>query len=198
MILVIDNYDSFVYNIARYFERAGEECAIVRNDAITAREAEKMNPAAIVISPGPCTPKEAGISIELVQKLGLYIPTLGICLGHQCIGEAYGGRTVRTWPMHGKASPITHDGKGLFASLPETFEVGRYHSLITQLPPTSPLTVTARGPNDEILAMSHKDYPIYGVQFHPESIITEYGAEMIQNFIALTRKRSKMRKLKAA
>lgn len=197
MILIIDNYDSFVHNIARFFERAGEECTVMRNDAITVKQAEKMNPAAIVISPGPCTPKEAGVSVALIQKLGLYIPTLGICLGHQCIGEAFGGRTVRTMPMHGKASPITHDGKGLFADLPETFEVGRYHSLITQLPPDAPLLVTARGPDDEIMAMSHSNHPIYGVQFHPESIMTEYGAEMIQNFIALTRKRSRMRKLAA-
>jgi anthranilate synthase/aminodeoxychorismate synthase-like glutamine amidotransferase len=187
MILVIDNYDSFVYNIARYFECAGEVCAVVRNDAVTVEQARSMNPLAIVISPGPCTPKEAGVSIEIIQKLGPFIPVLGICLGHQAIGEGYGGRTVRAAPMHGKASAITHDGGGLFEGLPGTFNIGRYHSLVTELPDPSPLRVTARAEDGAIMAMRHIHHPVYGVQFHPESVLTEHGMEMIRNFVVIAR-----------
>jgi para-aminobenzoate synthetase component 2 len=194
MILVIDNYDSFVYNIARYFECAGEETVVVRNDAITAADVGKMNPSAIVISPGPCTPQEAGVSVELIQKFGPYIPVFGICLGHQCIGEAYGAKTVRAArPMHGMASEIRHTGEDVFSGLPETISVGRYHSLITELQPGSPLEVTARGPENEIMAMRHKTHPVYGVQFHPESILTTQGADMVENFTAIARHWQKRR-----
>lgn len=187
MILVIDNYDSFVYNIARYFECAGESCTVVRNDRITVEQAAKLNPLAIVISPGPCTPKEAGVSVELIKKLGAFTPIFGICLGHQCIGEAFGAKTVRTSPVHGMASTITHDGSGIFAGLPRTLDAGRYHSLATELPAASPLQVTARTKDGIIMAMQHATQPVYGVQFHPESVLTEHGAEMIENFTAIAR-----------
>ncbi len=185
MILVIDNYDSFVHNIARYFECAGKECVIVRNDAISIDNALCMNPEALVISPGPCTPKEAGISIELIKNLGSYIPVLGICLGHQAIGEAYGAKTIQTEPMHGKASRIAHNGEGIFSRLPKSIHVGRYHSLITELQPGSPLSVTARSEDGAIMAMQHKTHPVYGLQFHPESVLTEHGMDMIENFTAI-------------
>jgi para-aminobenzoate synthetase component 2 len=187
MILVIDNYDSFVYNIARYFECADESCTVIRNDKITVQEAEKLNPLAIVISPGPCTPKEAGVSVGLIKKLGAFTPILGICLGHQCIGEAFGAKTVRTSPVHGMASAVTHDGSGIFSGLPRTLNAGRYHSLATELPPASALRVTARTKDGIIMAMQHTAQPVYGVQFHPESVLTEHGAEMIENFTAIAR-----------
>lgn len=187
MILVIDNYDSFVYNIARYFECAGEACAVLRNDAVTVQQARAMAPLAIVISPGPCTPKEAGVSVEIIQKLGPFIPVFGICLGHQAIGEAYGAQTVRGAPMHGKASAITHDNESLFNGLPDTFNVGRYHSLLTSLPAETPLKVTAKSDDGAIMAMQHARHPVYGVQFHPESVLTDHGADIIKNFITIAR-----------
>ena len=196
MILVIDNYDSFVYNIARYFECAGERCVVVRNDKISAQQAEMMDPLAIVISPGPCTPKEAGISVELIKKLGGHVPVFGICLGHQAIGEAYGARTVRaSSPAHGIASVIRHDGSGIFSGLPGKLGAGRYHSLVTDLPAGSPLVVTARTENNEIMAMRHQTHPVYGVQFHPESVLTDHGAAMIGNFTAIARQWRGSRKL---
>lgn len=188
MILVIDNYDSFVYNIARYFECAGESCTVVRNDAITAEQVAKLNPLAIVISPGPCTPKESGVSVELIKKLGAFTPIFGICLGHQCIGEAFGAKTVRTSPVHGMASAVIHDGSGIFAGLPRTLKAGRYHSLATELPAASPLRVTARTKDGIIMALQHAAQPVYGVQFHPESVLTEHGTEMIENFTAIARR----------
>jgi anthranilate synthase component 2/para-aminobenzoate synthetase component 2 len=187
MILVIDNYDSFVYNVARYFECAGERCTVLRNDAVTMEQARAMNPLAVVISPGPCTPKEAGVSVEIIQKLGPFIPMLGICLGHQAIGEAYGAETVLGAPMHGKASAITHDGDGIFTGLQSVINVGRYHSLVTSLPAEAPLKIAARSDDGAIMAMQHVRYPVYGVQFHPESVLTDYGAEMIQNFVEIAR-----------
>ena len=197
MILVIDNYDSFVYNIARYFECAGEACAVLRNDAVTVEQARAMAPLAIVISPGPCTPKEAGISIEIIRELGPFIPVLGICLGHQAIGEAYGAKTVRGVPMHGKASAITHDGSGLFEGLPQVMNVGRYHSLVTKPAPSSPLRVSAKSDDGAIMAMQHIQHPVYGVQFHPESVLTEYGGEMVRNFVTIARAFQKSRKIAA-
>ncbi len=197
MILVIDNYDSFVHNIARYFKCAGEACTVVRNDKITVEEAEKIDPLAIVISPGPCTPKEAGVSVELIKKLGAFIPVFGICLGHQCIGEAFGAKTVRTAPVHGQASAITNDRSGIFAGLPGTLNAGRYHSLITELSAMSPLRVTARTEDGIIMAMQHTAQPVYGVQFHPESILTDRGADMIENFTAIARRWREVRKIAA-
>jgi para-aminobenzoate synthetase component 2 len=197
VILVIDNYDSFVYNIARYFECAGESCSVIRNDKITVQHAEKLDPLAIVISPGPCTPKESGVSVEFIKKLGAFIPVFGICLGHQCIGEAFGAKTARTAPVHGHASAIINDGSGIFAGLPETLNAGRYHSLVTELPANSPLRVTARTEDGIIMAMQHATQPVYGVQFHPESVLTERGADMIGNFTAIARQWRHSRKIAA-
>ncbi len=183
MILIIDNYDSFTHNLARYIELASENTRIVRNDVINVADIKAINPKAIILSPGPCTPKEAGISLELVKTYAPTIPILGVCLGHQCIGEAFGGRTVHAPnPIHGRASVITHDGTGLFQNMPSPLQVGRYHSLITQ---DTDLTITAQTENGTIMAMQHKHYPTYGVQFHPESILTEHGLQLIENFIAI-------------
>lgn len=187
MILVIDNYDSFVYNLARYFECAGQETKIMRNDDITIQEIIDLAPDGIVLSPGPCSPNEAGICIDLVQNLGAHIPILGVCLGHQVIGQAYGGNTVRApKPVHGKSSQITHSGTGLFHDLPSLMNVGRYHSLVTQIQPSHDLIVDAIGDHKIVMAMHHKTHPVYGIQFHPESILTEYGIEIIENFISIT------------
>ena len=184
--LVIDNYDSFVHNLARYIELAGHNCDVVRNDAITPEEVKTENPGAIILSPGPCTPKEAGICIDLIKSVGAYIPVLGVCLGHQCIAEAYGGKTIRAGePVHGKGSILTHDGKGLFTDIPSPMIGGRYHSLVSQLPADSPLTVTAQNNKGEIMAMQHKTHPVYGLQFHPESILTDHGLALITNFSAI-------------
>lgn len=189
MIVVIDNYDSFVHNLARYVELAGCRCKIVRNDQVSVEDVRNMAPEAIVISPGPCTPDEAGISRDVVKALGADIPILGVCLGHQAIGEAYGARTVRAEvPMHGKSSLITHNGDGLFYGLTPQIEIGRYHSLVVDLDEKrSALCVSARSDEGEIMAMHHRDHPVYGVQFHPESVLTQDGHRMIENFIALAR-----------
>ncbi len=184
MILIIDNYDSFVYNLARYVRKLGFESDVLRNDKITLEEIERNLPDAIIISPGPCTPKEAGISIDLVQRLGHKTPILGVCLGHQVIGEAYGGQTRRAQkPVHGKSSAITHNGSVLFKNIPSPVNVGRYHSLITDISQDIPLVVTARSDIDEIMAVQHCTYPVFGVQFHPESILTEQGLNIIENFM---------------
>lgn len=184
MILIIDNYDSFVYTLARYVKRLGHEYVVARNDKISLEKIQKLKPKAIILSPGPCTPKEAGICIELIKELGLHIPILGVCLGHQAIAEAYGGLTIRaSKPVHGKASMIDHNGSELFLNIPTPFEAGRYHSLIATIERTSGLTITALGPEDEIMAFQHTAHPVYGVQFHPESILTPHGPTIIENFI---------------
>lgn len=186
MILIIDNYDSFVYNLARYFEELGYAQCVKRNDAITVTDIQTLQPSHIVLSPGPCSPSEAGICVELIQQLGHNTPILGVCLGHQSIATAYGGHVVRSQqPMHGKASMITHDGTGLFQSLPQPLRVGRYHSLIAEeesLPDC--LSITARSETGEIMAFSHLEHPVHGVQFHPESILTESGKQLLANFLA--------------
>jgi anthranilate synthase/aminodeoxychorismate synthase-like glutamine amidotransferase len=187
MILLIDNYDSFVHNLARYVRELGEDAMVRRNDALTVDDVERLAPSHIILSPGPCTPAEAGISTELVRRLGPTIPILGVCLGHQCIGAAYGGAIVRAGrPMHGKASPIVHDGTGVFAALPSPFWAARYHSLVIAPVPAMPdsLRVTATADDDgAIMAVVHRTHPVVGVQFHPESALTEYGYAMLDHFL---------------
>ncbi len=188
MILIIDNYDSFTYNLVQYLGELGAEILVKRNDEITVEEIEALKPDAVVISPGPCTPKEAGISNEAIKRIGPKLPVLGVCLGHQCIGYVYGADVVRAGRlMHGKTSPILHDGTGVFAELPNPFEATRYHSLIID-PPTVPasLIVNARTAEGEIMGVHHRDYPIHGVQFHPESILTRHGKELLANFLRMT------------
>ena len=181
MILIIDNYDSFVFNIARYFEELGEKVKVVRNDEIAPRE---IKAKAIVISPGPCTPNEAGASCDVVRELSGNLPILGICLGHQVIGEVFGAKVNRARnPLHGEASDIEHDGEGLFAGLPQNFSAGRYHSLIVEDTENTPLRITARAENGEIMGLQHKTHPTFGVQFHPESILTPYGYHLLRNFL---------------
>ncbi len=184
MILIIDNYDSFVYNIARYFEELGERVSVKRNDVITDTD---LKAKAIVISPGPCSPHEAGASLEIVAKYSGQLPILGVCLGHQCIGEVFGGVVTRAKrPMHGEASEISHSGKGVFKSIPNRFNAGRYHSLIVETDENNPaLDITARSDIGEIMGLQHRDHPTFGVQFHPESILTEHGHTMLKNFIAV-------------
>jgi anthranilate synthase/aminodeoxychorismate synthase-like glutamine amidotransferase len=187
MLLLIDNYDSFVHNLARYFERLGQATVVARNDAIDVAKARALNPAAVVLSPGPCTPREAGASLELVRELHAAVPMLGVCLGHQVIAEALGGRIVHApSPVHGRASEICHDGSGLFNGLPSPIRVGRYHSLITERATLShSLRPTAWTDDEVVMAFEHRQLPVYGVQFHPESILTEYGYEMLANFLRL-------------
>ncbi|MCK1496716.1 aminodeoxychorismate/anthranilate synthase component II [Bradyrhizobium sp. 188] len=188
MILIIDNYDSFVFNIARYFHKLGETTVVIRNDAITVSDLVDLKPCAVVISPGPCTPTEAGISTAVVRELSGFVPILGICLGHQCIGSAFGASVRRARrPMHGRSSSIAHDGRGLFHGLPSPLRVGRYHSLIVEFdgPCTPDLTVTARSEQGEIMALAHREQPTYGVQFHPESILTQDGHLLLANFLRL-------------
>lgn len=184
MILLIDNYDSFVHNLGRYAQSLGYDTKIVRNDAITVEEIAEMSPEAIILSPGPCAPQDAGICKTLIRELGHAVPILGVCLGHQAIGEVYGGDTIQTKePAHGKASRIHHNKEGLFSNLPNPFMAGRYHSLMTVLPLHSPLRVTAELDNGMIMAVEHSMFPVYGVQFHPESILTEHGSRILQNFL---------------
>jgi anthranilate synthase component 2 len=185
MILLIDNYDSFVYNLARYVQELGAEAQVLRHDAVGIADIEEMAPSHIIISPGPCSPNEAGISTEVVRRLGRRIPILGVCLGHQCIGAAYGGDIVRARvPMHGKTSRIHHQGTGLFAGLPDPFVATRYHSLvIAPASVPSELRVTATSEDGEIMAVQHADYPVHGVQFHPESVLTEHGYRLIDHFL---------------
>ena len=189
MLLLIDNYDSFVHNLARYFERLGQTTHVVRNDAIDAAGVRAMRPAAIVLSPGPCTPREAGASLEIVRALHTSLPMLGVCLGHQVIAEALGGRVVRSpVPRHGQASPISHRGDGLFAGVPSPLDVGRYHSLVVE-PDSLPaeLRATAWTEDRILMALEHATWPVYGVQFHPESILTEHGYDLLANFLRLAR-----------
>jgi anthranilate synthase/aminodeoxychorismate synthase-like glutamine amidotransferase len=189
MILVIDNYDSFTYNLVQYLGDLGAEVHVRRNDQVSVDEVGELRPSAIVLSPGPCTPSEAGVTVPVVRRWGAEIPTLGVCLGHQAIGEAYGGHVVRARRvMHGKTSRILHEGTGLFAGLPSPLEVMRYHSLIVDdasLPES--LEVLARASDDatEIHAVRHRQYPVWGVQFHPESILTSGGKQILKNFLAL-------------
>jgi len=187
MLLVIDNYDSFTYNLVQYFGELGADPQVKRNDAITPDEVEKMKPQKIVISPGPGRPEEAGISMELIRKFGGKIPILGVCLGHQCMGEVYGGKVVRAGRlMHGKTSPIQHDGKGVFQGLPNPFEATRYHSLIVEKNSVpSCLEVCAETAEGEIMGLRHRDYPVHGVQFHPESILSKEGKDLLANFLKI-------------
>ncbi|MFL5448962.1 MAG: anthranilate synthase component II [Gemmatimonadales bacterium] len=185
MILLIDNYDSFVYNLARYVRELGEVPLVRRHDAVTVDEIEALGPSHIIISPGPCTPAEAGISTQVVRQLGERIPVLGVCLGHQCIGAAYGAEIVRAGrPMHGKPSRIHHQAQGLFAGLPSPFTATRYHSLViapASVPPD--LRVTATSEDGEIMAVQHASNPVYGVQFHPESVLSEQGYRLLDHFL---------------
>ena len=192
MLLLIDNYDSFAYNLVHYLGELGAETVVYRNDALTAAQAMALRPDAIVLSPGPCDPDKAGICLELVALAKDSVPILGVCLGHQTIGQAFGGRIVRAvLPMHGKPSEIHHNGTGLFRGLPDPFTAIRYHSLVVD-PDTLPdvLEVTARTEDGVIMGLAHRSLPIYGVQFHPESIDTEHGHKLLANFLDLTRKRS--------
>jgi anthranilate synthase/aminodeoxychorismate synthase-like glutamine amidotransferase len=185
MILLIDNYDSFVYNLARYVRELGEVPVVRRHDAVTPDEIRGLAPSHIIISPGPCSPAEAGISTEVVRRLGPTVPILGVCLGHQCIGAAYGGEIVRSGrPMHGKTSPIHHRGKGLFTGIPSPFRATRYHSLViapASVPPELEITATAE--DGEIMAVQHARFPVFGVQFHPESVLTEHGYRLLDHFL---------------
>ncbi|MGQ0527934.1 MAG: anthranilate synthase component II [Alphaproteobacteria bacterium] len=189
MILVIDHRDSFVHNLARCAELAGSAYMIRNCDEINAAEAAQMSPEAIILSSGPCTPTEAGVSVELIRALGGRVPFLGVCLGHQCIGAAYGARIVRSAPMHGMASVIHHNGEGVFENMPQDFEGGRYHSLAVELDADSPLKITARTEDGIIMGLQHETYPVYGVQFHPESILTAQGMEIIRNFVNIAQAR---------
>jgi anthranilate synthase component 2 len=185
MLLMIDNYDSFTYNLVQYLGELGEEVRVARNDEITLEEIEALAPARIVISPGPCTPKEAGISVPLIRRFAGRIPILGVCLGHQAIGEAFGGKIVHAQQlMHGKTSPIHHRGEGVFRGLPEPFTAIRYHSLaIERDSKPDVLDVTAWTDDGEIMGVRHKTLPVEGVQFHPESILTEHGHALLKNFL---------------
>ncbi|MGB0719558.1 MAG: anthranilate synthase component II [Bdellovibrionales bacterium] len=185
MFLIIDNYDSFVHNLARYVALAGGETHIIRNDAITLQGIAALKPQAIILSPGPCAPKDAGVCIDTVKIFGETVPILGVCLGHQVIGEAYGGQTIKTAPVHGQSNTITHTAEGVFSGIPSPLEVGRYHSLITQLSTDTPLHITAQTNDGIIMAVQHKTHPVYGVQFHPESVLTEHGQAIVDNFVKI-------------
>ena len=190
MLLMIDNYDSFTYNLVQYLQALGAEVRVERNDALTVDQIEQLAPQRIVISPGPCTPKEAGVSMAVIERLGATTPILGVCLGHQSMGQVYGGDVIRAGRiMHGKTSLIRHEGKGVFAGLPDGYEATRYHSLVvdkTTLPEV--LEITAWTENDdgsmeEIMGLRHREFPVEGVQFHPESILTQHGHALLKNFL---------------
>jgi anthranilate synthase component 2 len=185
MILLLDNYDSFVYNLARYVRELGETPVVLRHDALSVDDVAAMAPSHIIISPGPCSPAEAGISTDVVRRLGATIPILGVCLGHQCIGAAYGGEIVRAGqPMHGKTSMIHHTGAGIFRGLPTPFRATRYHSLvIAPASVPSDLEVLATSEDGEIMAVQHARHPVHGVQFHPESVLTEHGYRLVDHFL---------------
>lgn len=187
MLFILDNYDSFTYNLVQYFGELGVEMKIFRNDALTVDDVKKLAPEKICISPGPCTPNEAGISLELIREFGPSTPILGVCLGHQSIGQVYGGDVVRADRlMHGKTSPIHHNGSSVFEGLPNPFEATRYHSLIVKretLPDC--LEITAWTAENEIMGLRHKEHPVHGVQFHPESILTENGKQILETFLKL-------------
>lgn len=191
MILVIDNYDSFTWNLVQYLGEIGVEPVVKRNDEVTLAEVEALAPQAMVISPGPCTPAEAGISVDLIREFGATTPILGVCLGHQAIGAAYGGSVVRARRlMHGKTSPVAHRGEGVFRELPTPFTVARYHSLVIEpsnLPEALEVVAWTDEPGfeDEIQAVRHRSHPVWGVQFHPESIASEHGHTLLRNFLSL-------------
>jgi anthranilate synthase/aminodeoxychorismate synthase-like glutamine amidotransferase len=193
MILMIDNYDSFTYNLVQYLGQLGEEVAVHRNDAITLEEIAKMKPEAIFLSPGPCSPEQAGITVDVVRRFHRSVPLMGVCLGHQAIGHAFGGRVVRADRiMHGKTSPILNDGKTIFKGLPSPFPAGRYHSLIVEresLPDC--LEVSAETEEGEIMGLRHRTLPVEGIQFHPESILTPGGKRIIRNFLQIIDRRKR-------
>jgi anthranilate synthase/aminodeoxychorismate synthase-like glutamine amidotransferase len=193
MIVIIDNYDSFTYNLVQYLGELGADLMVFRNDAICIEQLEVLNPSHIVVSPGPGTPADAGASKDIIQALGKSIPVLGVCLGHQCIGEVFGG-AVRQAPrlMHGKTSQIYHYGGVLFQGVPSPFEANRYHSLIVDEPLPEVLEVTAFTRQGEIMGLQHKAFPIYGVQFHPESVLTPAGKRILMNFLSMTRLESRV------
>ena len=184
-VLIIDNYDSFTYNLVQYFGELGERVTVYRNDQLTLNDVDALAPSHVVISPGPCTPNEAGISVDLVREYGARIPILGVCLGHQSIAQAYGGNIVRAPTlMHGKTSMISHEGESLFGEIPTPFQATRYHSLVVEessLPDC--FEITARADDGEIMGIAHRAHPVVGVQFHPESILTQYGHKMLHNFL---------------
>jgi anthranilate synthase/aminodeoxychorismate synthase-like glutamine amidotransferase len=185
LILLIDNYDSFVYNLARYVSELGWTRVVYRNDALTIADIRAMRPSHIILSPGPCTPDEAGISNQVVRELGAEFPVLGVCLGHQCIGQVYGGKIIQAGqPMHGKTSLVEHDQKGVFRNLPNPLRVTRYHSLVVD-PCAVPreLIITSTSPDGEIMGLRHRVHPVVGVQFHPEAVLTEKGHQLLQNFL---------------
>jgi anthranilate synthase component 2 len=191
MLLMLDNYDSFTYNLVQYFGELGQDVRVVRNDAMTVAEIAALRPSHIVISPGPCTPDQAGVSLEVLAQLSGQVPILGVCLGHQSIGQAFGGKVIRAKTiMHGKTSPIRHKGIGVFAGVPDPFEATRYHSLVVErdsLPDCLEITAwteTADGGFDEIMGLRHKTLPVEGVQFHPESILTQHGHDLLRNFLS--------------
>ncbi|HKH09704.1 MAG TPA: aminodeoxychorismate/anthranilate synthase component II [Rubrobacter sp.] len=183
-VLVIDNYDSFTYNLVQYLGELGAEVLVRRNDEITPEEVAELRPDRIVVSPGPCTPNEAGVSVELIEKVGGGTPLLGVCLGHQSIGQAFGARIVRGEPVHGKTAKILHDGEGVYAGLDQGFEATRYHSLIIE-PESLPdcLVVTSRTEDGTIMGVRHREFPVEGVQFHPESVLTRHGRDLLKNFL---------------
>jgi len=190
MLLMIDNYDSFTWNLVQYLQELGEDVRVVRNDELTVAQIDALKPDRIVISPGPCTPNEAGVSVEVMKTLGPHIPVFGVCLGHQSLGQAFGGDVVRAKViMHGKTSMIRHAGKGVFAGLPDPFEATRYHSLVVKqetLPAALEVTAWTEGEGggvDEIMGLRHREFPVEGVQFHPESILTQHGHALLRNFI---------------
>jgi len=193
MILILDNYDSFTYNLVQYLGELGETLEVHRNDALDVDAVGAMQPEAIVLSPGPCTPREAGITIPVIERFGATIPILGVCLGHQAIGEAYGGTVVKAdRVMHGKTSDLVHDGSDLFRGLPSPLRVMRYHSLVVQpssLPSCLEVTARATDSADEIHALRHREHPVWGVQFHPESVLTVGGKALLTNFLILARRR---------
>ncbi|MEQ1760888.1 MAG: aminodeoxychorismate/anthranilate synthase component II [Vicinamibacterales bacterium] len=187
MVLVIDNYDSFTYNLVQYLGELGAEVEVRRNDEVTVEEIARLNPSHIVISPGPGRPEDAGVSVEVIRRFGPTVPTLGVCLGHQAIGIVYGGTVCRaTAPMHGKTSTVQHDGKGVFGGISQPFQAGRYHSLvISGADVPADLEVTARTADGTIMAVRHRTFPVHGVQFHPESVLTDAGKQLLRNFLEI-------------
>jgi len=187
MLIIIDNYDSFTYNLYQYLGELGANMLVFRNDKISVKEIAEMNPEKLLVSPGPCTPNEAGISCDAIEYFAGKIPVFGVCLGHQSIGQVFGGKVIRARRlMHGKTSPITHDNKGVFAGLPNPFDATRYHSLIIEKESCPDcFEITAHADEDEIMGIRHKELPIFGVQFHPESILTTHGKQLLKNFLEM-------------